>query len=198
MNIDINLVTGWMTYLRNHPENRDRFLECFWPSQIESKKWLLEKMDRITLHAPKNVFVFGGWYGIFAQILKNKYPQARVVSIDSDPSCADIGRSLTSEVEFVTQDMALYQYDEEPSVVINTATEHIDQFTYEDWWDKVPKNTMYFLQGNNFFECKEHIRCSTSMEHFFFQCNIKYSILQPAAELDCKQFTRYMIYGYKR
>ena len=49
---------NWMEYIRNNPENAYRFSENFWPSQIESKKWLLEHVTPMD----RSIVIFGGWY----------------------------------------------------------------------------------------------------------------------------------------
>jgi hypothetical protein len=51
-------------------------------------------------------------------------------------------------------------------VVINTSTEHITQEQYNKWYSQIPKDTVVVAQGNDFFECSEHLRCSSDLLDF--------------------------------
>ena len=82
-----------------------------------------------------------------------------------------------------------------PGVVINTICEHITQEEYSSWWDNIPKGTKYIIQGNNFFDCEEHIRASESLQHFLEQ-NYAVDTLY-SGTLDCGHFNRYMAIGIK-
>jgi trans-aconitate methyltransferase len=197
-NYDQNQILSWMDYLRNHPENRERFLECFWPSQLKSKEMLLSALPKVD--APDTMYVFGGWYGVFAQMLAEQYPYSHIISIDIDPKCTAVGQEISSRypnVSFVTANMATYQYTMPPRLVINTSTEHVTQETYDTWWNNVPRGTQFYLQGNDYFTCYEHIRCSVSMVDFMTQCRIVASRTLHCQQLDCTEFTRYFVWGEK-
>jgi hypothetical protein len=56
-------------------------------------------------------------------------------------------------------------------------------------------NVPIILQGNNFFSCPEHIRCSTNLDDFNKKNPLEKVIY--TGELNCVQFTRYMTIGYK-
>jgi hypothetical protein len=192
-----------MAFMRGWPEHRDRFLECFWPSQISSKQWLLEKMARMdNVDNPiNNVYIFGGWYGIMAQLVEEHFDAERIYSVDIDPICEHIGPiagATENRSRFVTCDMATFEYPDHPDVVINTSCEHITQATYDAWWSNVPEGTKFFLQSNDFFICNEHIRCADSVEDFVNQCQLNDAQEVKSGTLACPgDFTRFMVWGIK-
>lgn len=198
MFIEAKRITDWMTFLRDHPDHRDRFLECFWPSQMQSKLWLIEKMRECRTPIDK-VYIFGGWFGIMAQLVEEAYWPRHLVSIDIDPLCARLGPKIGGyNIEFETCSMEEYNYPWTPDVVINTSCEHITQEVYDLWWAKVPVGTYFFLQGNDFFKHPEHIRCSKDMNEFLDQCRLNNQRRLKFGTLDCPgPFTRYMVWGKK-
>jgi hypothetical protein len=94
--------------------------------------------------------------------------------------------------------MAEFEYTTIPDLVINTSTEHVSQKTYDTWWNKIPSGTIYLIQGNNFFESHEHIRCSNTIEEF-----LKMNHLDDAETIECgmrpdgSSFYRFMSVGIK-
>jgi hypothetical protein len=94
--------------------------------------------------------------------------------------------------------MAEFEYTTMPDLVINTSTEHVSQETYDTWWNKIPSGTIYLIQGNNFFESHEHIRCSNTLEEF-----LKMNHLDDAETIECgmrpdgSPFYRFMSVGLK-
>lgn len=165
MNFSVNTISSWFNYIRENPEDK-RFLECFWDTQLRSKE---EILDFYPQDEHGTCYVFGGWYGILPKmILDNHYP-FKVYSIDIDPNCERVGniyfRHQFDELQFVTADMKDFQYRETPDVIINTSTEHVDQETYDIWWDNIPDDTFVMLQGNDLV-IPEHVRPFDSIEDF--------------------------------
>lgn len=173
-----------------------RILEGFWESQLLSKQWIIDTINKNNMPMYGSVYIFGGWFGILGGMLLDSYKHIdKVISVDIDSNMESIGKKMNPDVHFVTCDMQNFVFEERPSLVINTSTEHISQTTFESWLEKIPKFVPIILQGNNYFSCEEHIRCSIGLDDFK-QMNhldsIKYE-----GELDCKQFTRYMTIGYR-
>ena len=195
-------VIQWMNVVReeiNSPE-QFRILENFWASQINSKMWLIEKINEHCLLFPgSHIYVFGGWYGILAQLLIQAIPDVQVTSIDIDDRCKVFGERLKlpdDNITFVSANMQDFtEYDEHTALVINTSTEHVIQDTFDSWLRHVPEHTNIVLQGNNFFACGEHVRCAASLGEFNRINNLPKIIFE--GELDCTQFIRYMTIGYK-
>ena len=195
-------VIQWMNVVReemNSPEQY-RVLENFWASQLNSKMWLIEHINEQCLLFPgSHIYIFGGWYGILAQLLIQAIPGVKVTSIDIDPTCAIFGERLKlpdDNIEFITADMQHFtEYSPNTRLIINTSTEHVTQETFDSWLFNVPQNVNIVLQGNNFFACKEHVRCCETIEDFIKINNL--SNIKFAGNLDCIQFTRFMLIGNK-
>ena len=83
-------VIQWMNIVREeiHSPEQFRVLENFWESQLHSKMWLIEKINEHCLLFPgSHIYIFGGWYGILAQLIVQSIPGVKVTSIDIDPKC---------------------------------------------------------------------------------------------------------------
>lgn len=197
LKINSEILINWMNVIRLNQDNNAqqyRILESFWESQIKSKSWLINVMKEISNHTIENVFIFGGWYGVLGTLLYEYFP-SDIYSIDMDPDCKKIGEMLNPKVNFLVSSMENFTYNVSPSLVINTSTEHITQEIYNQWYRKIPSYTLVVLQGNNFYDCQEHVRCSSSLQDFKRMNPLSRYLYE--GELDCTQFTRYMTIGYK-
>ena len=174
-----------------------RLLENFWASQLRSKAWLINTIKMLDLPQDGNVYIFGGWYGVLASLIKDNFDYDAVYSIDIDAECEITGKLLDNRIKFVVSDMTNITKEEiiNTSLIINTSTEHISQNTFDTWLNNMPDNVPIILQGNNYFSCEEHVRCSIDLEDFK-KMNFL-DVIHYEGELDCTQFTRYMIIGNK-
>ena len=191
--VNFDITMKWMEYIRNNPENAYRFSENFWSSQIESKKWLLECIPEDA----HTICIFGGWYGILAQFIADKFPDSYIVTTDLDPSTEDVFYQIN------TSDNIYHRiWDMRdgipgslcPDLVINTSSEHVTQEVYDAWWHSIPSGTKYIVQGNN-LENPEHVRLASNLEEFLTINNIKEP--QYAGMLKCGHFYRFMATGVK-
>lgn len=190
-------IVQWMNVIRGTRGNEQyRILESFWESQITSKQWMIDTLNSLNTPCHGAVYVFGGWFGVLGGMLRDSFNHIHTVySIDLDCNAKCIGERLNPDVTFITSDMKDFVFPETPSLVINTSTEHVTQAIFDAWMSQIPIFTPIVLQGNNFFSCGEHVRCSNNLNEFKkmnYLCLIKYE-----GELDCKQFTRYMTIGCK-
>jgi hypothetical protein len=201
LSIKTSELVHWFNALRNvDSQHRTRALDAFWDGQISSKCWLVNKLLP-HICGPVNVYIFGGWIGVLANMfLQHDKLEARTVrSIDLDPWCEKIADDLNKIHEMNawrfkarTADMSKYEYEWElaPDVVINTSTEHISQSVYEEWYERIPAGTLIVAQGNNFFNCDEHIRCSNTLTEFEKQNHVTYALF--SSSLETSMYTRYM------
>jgi len=192
--VNFDVVLNWMEYIRNNPDDAYRFSENFWPSQIESKKWLLEHVTLLD----RSIVIFGGWYGVLAQFIAHKFPDARILTTDMDSECKKVFASIDEcyhDITFLQHDMRNgMPLNMRPDLVINTSSEHVTQEVYDAWWNSIPTGTKYIVQGNN-LENHEHVRLADNLAHFLTINNIKDP--QYAGMLKCGHFYRYMAVGYK-
>lgn len=193
--VSIETVIGWMNSIRNLTDyERQRALESFWDTQLLSKLWIIEKTKELKIDT-SNIYIFGGWTGVLSSLFLSyeNINVNRIYSIDIDPWCKSIAESMCgfdNRFISITSDMKIFDYYEKPTLIINTSTEHVDQYTYDIWYSRIPKNSVVLIQGNNFFECEEHIRCSSNLENFKKINKVKNEIY--SGELINTQYTRYM------
>lgn len=186
--------------LDSHKE-RTRALDAMWSGQLDSKAWLVNHMyDCVMPSAPVNVYVFGGWIGILSNmILQSGICVKSIYNIDIDPWCERIASDVNKIHEMdngkfkaITGDMCEFEYPPQhrPDIVINTSTEHVTQDVYDEWYDEIPKGTLVVIQGNNYFDCDEHIRCSKNLQEFMNQNHVDGPFFK--GELETDMYTRYM------
>lgn len=192
--VNFDVVMKWMEYIRNNPGNAYRFSENFWQSQIDSKQWLLEHIDE----NDSSIVIFGGWYGVLAQFIAEKYPNVEIVTTDLDPECETVFEqiNINEKIRYRHQNMrnGLPMLMRNPKLVINTSTEHVDQNTYDAWFHSVPRGTKYIVQGNNLVN-PEHVRLADNLEHFLEINRIQDP--QYAGMLKCGHFYRFMAVGVR-
>lgn len=194
--LDIDHVLFWMDAIRNS-KDRDRLLECFWKGQIKSKAWLIKNL-RKHIHAVVSIDIHGGWNGVLASmIFQSTIYTKNIRSLDIDPSCEEVARSINKLEEMwgkftaITADMCTTASDAD--VIINTSCEHITQEQYDMWLSLQPKDSLLVLQSNN-YEIPEHVRIATSLDNFKEQSKIN---VIWAGELDLPLYKRWMIIGRK-
>ena len=132
-------------------------------------------------------------------LFNSKINVEHITSVDIDPTCEEIActvnkrQEMLDKFEAVTHDMCNYVAGAD--VVINTSCEHITQEQYDQWLDNQPDNAVIVLQSNNYFEHKEHVRCSTDLTDFTRMSKIKPFY---RGTLDTPKYERYMIIGKKK
>lgn len=197
--LDPSELIYWFNALRDLPENeRTRALDAFWSGQIDSKVWLVEELNKVHTD-PSDVYIFGGWIGVLASMMfqSSTFTINKIRSIDLDPWCEKIADSMCKPHEMNewrfkarTADMCKYQYESTPTIVINTSTEHVTKEVYDLWYSMIPSGTLVVSQGNNFFDCNEHVRCSNSLEEFKTMNNVTEPLF--AGVLETYMYDRYM------
>ena len=204
MKISHDRIIIWMNAIRNtHEKEQYRILENFWESQIKSKVWLLEKIKEVSIELSGNIYIFGGWYGILAQLLIDNFPEIqKVYSIDIDCDCEYYGKILSnndSKINFITSDMINFIEYENAKLIINTSTEHVDENTFNKWIKFTPEKTPIILQGNDYFDCPEHIRCTKNLDEFRLLNPLKNYIYSGERQFPKEngKFLRFMTIGYR-
>jgi hypothetical protein len=199
MKVELEDVAFWMDAIRNS-DDRYRTLESFWKGQLRSKVWLAETLLEQNTHSRPSVAIHGGWNGVLASLLFNSgLDPIHITSIDIDPACEDIARTINKRQEMegrftaVTADMTKHQ--SLADVIINTSCEHITQEQYNEWLELQPSSALFVVQGNNYFELDEHIRCSKDIDEFTHQCHITPFF---RGEFETSKYKRYMIIGRKK
>jgi hypothetical protein len=202
LNISSDDLITWMNVIRLQTgKTQYRILENFWESQIKSKEWMIRELKNIVKNQHlETTYIFGGWFGMLGSLLFCNLNCGKIYSIDLDEECSIIGNLLNPKNIFITDDMKKFTYYENPSLIINTSTEHVTQNVYDEWYKNVPQQSLLVLQGNSFFESEEHVRCCDSIEKFK-EMNPLSEYLY-SGELLCpgpnQYYKRFMTIGYKK
>jgi len=203
MYINLKDIAFWMDAIRNS-DNHYSVLESFWKGQLESKEWLIAKLQKFmpTDKTKIDVVIHGGWNGVLASLLYNSgMPINLVTSIDMDENCEEVANMINKRYEIkdlfraVTSDMCFYEYKTIPDIVINTSTEHLTRDKYKQWLEKIPNGCMIVLQNNNYYEIPEHVNCYKTVDDFAEQCELSTVLMKDTLELP--SYNRFLIIGYK-
>jgi len=199
LTINTNDLIYWFNAIRNLPDDqRTRALDATWAGQLQSKAWLVNTLKQY-MNKPSNVYIFGGWIGILASMMFQHLPVNKIRSIDLDPWCEKVADTINKPYEMdgwrfkaITEDMSSYDYDWgiTSDVVVNTSSEHVDQTTYDKWFNMICPGSLVVVQGNNFFDCPEHIRCSHNLNDFENMNNVYDPLFSD--QFHTNKYTRYM------
>lgn len=198
--LDSDHIILWFNMIRDLPEpGRSRGLDAFWDGQIHSKIWLSEILNKYyDSKIPSNIYIFGGWLGVLANILfqNSEFYVDTIYNIDIDLWCKPNSEKLNQtyvnmqRYQADTADMRDYQYNDTAHIIINTSTEHVSQETYDQWYDNIPQGSLVVIQGNDFFSCDEHVRCNIDLDDFITTNRVTDPIF--AGQLETTMYNRFM------
>jgi len=164
--------------------------------QHACKDWLIEQTENyVALKDKFSVCVAGGWFGLMAHKLRQKYRQriTKLTSFDRDKQCSDIGSQMYAgnKIDFEWQSIENYN-PVEFDVIVSTSCEHFSNKALNDFLSRRKNNSIVVLQNNNYFAVKEHINCKHNLQEFADSVDIN---IVDQMQLDTDAYTRYMIVG---
>lgn len=171
-------------------------------NQMASKRWLADTLVASAGGAYGSVLILGGWVGALAAVLLHdrRFTIARVVSVDIDPGCEEIARSLNATHVRAgrffarTADMREIDYAAEPfDLVVNTSCEHVVDF--DRWYARVPDGQLLVLQSNDYVTCSEHVNCVPDLAAFRAAAPMRTLLFE--GERRMRRYTRFMRIGRK-
>lgn len=180
---------------------------AFNKNQIASKMWLADALHDAVGPDLGEVAILGGWFGVLAAVLLHdpRFAIDRILSIDIDPRCADIARSVNAthvrDGRFAasTADMLELDYGRGPGarpladLIVNTSCEHLAQFGR--WYERVPDGQRLVLQSNDYFACAQHVNCVPDLASFRAQAPMRDVLF--AGERPMRRYVRFMLIGVK-
>lgn len=193
--------------------------DCLSRGQLQSKMWLIDELKTLDLELG-TVFLCAGWYGILATLMfEHDLDVEKIRSFDIDPECADIAdkfnlpwfcdewrfKAITADihkVNFKKHSWTSWSNEnnreskpivDSPDTIINTSCEHIKNF--DRWYKKIPAGKYVVLQSNNYYDVKEHVNVSDTLEEFAEQTPMKEVLFEGAREMG--DYTRWMRIGVK-
>lgn len=195
MLIDTNRLHFWFEAIRKST-NHIRTLDAFYKGQIKSKEWLIDSLQPF-INDNRTVEIHGGWVGVLASLLFQKYSFEKIVSIDIDPEIEETAKLMNFQefhdkrFDAITMDMC--DYVSSADIVINTSCEHISQQQYDVWLKNLKDDSLIVLQSNN-YQIDEHIRICENIDHFKSMSNLKVVF---EGTLKLPLYDRYMLIGNK-
>ena len=166
--------------------------------QIASKLWLIAETSK--LPPLKSIWIVGGWYGVLPALLYRhaRFSQSFIRSLDIDPSCAEVARTLNApqadagQFEAATADMLTLDYRRDaPDLLINTACEHLGDVV--GWLARLQRGQMVVLQSNDYAREPDHVSCVADLDAFKQQARLTTVTFEGA--LPTKNYTRFMLIG---
>ena len=178
--------------------------DAFSSGQIGSKIWLCEELEKL-FDSIDSIWIYGGWYGISAFLLKSRanIKIGKIISYDLDPKCKSVADMINEN--WVYNDWQFKAFTEDcsvltptrgsPDLIINTSTEHFENL---DWWTNIPQGIVVAVQGNNMVH-DDHVVHTETLEQFKEQYQFSDTLF--AGEKTFRypdwSFTRFMIIGIK-
>jgi len=164
--------------------------------QLKSKQWAVEEFLKVkqnekeeglfwgnyyekTLYTENDYYVtpfvddksdfivMGGWYGLLANLL-TPHVNNNILSIDFDPGCAEIGKKIYPNVNFLTEDVLEHFFDKPKNYgwIFNTSVEHMEKEDIDMILRLKREDAHICFQSNNYFSEPSHVNCSESLEDF--------------------------------
>ena len=163
----------------------------------EGKRWLAEKFYDLYNHDAGHIYVTGGWYGMMAYQLRQKWidPQMNITSADMDPMCEHYGWSLfpDEDISFETNDINDEIDFSKFTAIINTSCEHMEQEDLLSIIERKNPDTWICFQTNDYVELDAHINCWPNAELFAESLELDY--VAYTGSLNLGDFNRHMVIG---
>ena len=163
----------------------------------ESKKWLVDKLFDLYNHNAGKFYVAGGWYGMMAYQLRQKWAgeEMNIISADCDPMCEDYAWELFGEydIDFRTVDVNEEQDLSQYSAIINTSCEHMEQEDLLSIIERKDRQAWVAFQTNNYVDLNSHINCWPTAQ--LFAKSLKLNWVASVETLQLKDFNRFMVIG---
>ncbi len=141
--------------------------DAFADSQILSKMWLCEEYDKILGSYCPKIWIYGGWCGILPLMMFSRGTMIREMRMfDIDAQAVDTANRIMKawkkdwKFHAEVRDVTMIDDFTDVNVIINTSTEHMD----DEWFRRIPKNTVVILQSTNQYDEDHNNRCDTLEE----------------------------------
>ena len=180
------------------------------PSQIESKIWLCQELEKVMERTedkkPVNIWILAGWYNILGFLLfsRERISIKKMSHFDMDKSAVEISKAFCSfwlkkgVYESSVKDCNSLKYDNHPpNIIINTACEHLNSW---DWFKKLPKGMMFALQANNILHPNHpnSFRTLSDFKEIVIKNSLSQLLFEGAKSFDSlSAFQQFMLIGVK-
>lgn len=163
----------------------------------EGKRWLAETFYDLYKYDAGHIYVTGGWYGMMAYQLRQKFIDSRIniTSADMDPMCEYFGWNLFPDagIQFKTNDINDEIDFSQYSAIVNTSCEHMEQEDLISIIERKKPQAWVCFQTNDYTELDAHINCWPNSYGFAKSLGLKYIAYE--GTLNLGDFNRHMVIG---
>ncbi len=205
---NIDTISNWMnsyyTTLKSHPFLVDRLKHSFEISQLQSKKWISDKLSTTDLHFT-NTIIIGGWYcHVLADIL-NPFTNY-MCNYETDPDAVKISKRFNRHIadKFTSRFVDLYMDNlnkEHVSkgkidLVVNTSCEHMYPFYMlrEKIENQINSTPLYVLQSTDEKKYRDHINTVKNVDELIEQAKIT-RVWYKGSKVLANGMNRFMVIG---
>ena len=191
-----------------------RVLDSMNASQLESKLWLVETLEKFDVQ-PKRVALLAGWFAQYiVPLMFDTFPECEWIEnfeIDHDVSplsykfnkrYKDKNKYKVNMRNVMIKPLKFKQNPNMPipkedvyDVIINCACEHMyPMWKFRELNNAVQRNPLLVLQSSNDDQHEDHINCVESEEELIDQARIKH-VLYSGSKILSNKSTRFMVIG---
>ena len=200
--VDEKTISTWIDsyYLcmKTHPYTYDRIKHSFSYSQLQSKKWLGEELNKFGVQFT-NAAIIGGWWCHYLAHTLSPYVK-HMCNYEVDPACIVISKRFNRhrdnytaiERDVFTDGLWTKHLNKgEVDLVINTSCEHMAPMRMMKHHFK---NPLYVLQSTDEEKYRDHTNTVKSPEELAEQAEIEKPIYSGSIKLD-NGMNRFMVIG---
>jgi len=191
-----------------------RVLDSMNASQLESKLWLVETLEKLDVQ-PKRVALLAGWFAQYiVPLMFDTFPECEWIEnfeIDHDVSPIsykfnkrykeenrykiNMRNVMIKPLKFIQNPNAPISKEDVYDVIINCACEHMyPMWKFRELNNAVQKNPLFVLQSSDDDQHEDHINCVQSEEELIDQARIKHVMYSGSKVLSNKS-KRFMVIG---
>jgi len=191
-----------------------RVLDSMNASQLESKLWLVETLEKLDVQ-PKRVALLAGWFAQYiVPLMFDTFPECEWIEnfeIDHDVSPIsykfnkrykeenrykiNMRNVMIKPLKFIQNPNAPISKEDVYDVIINCACEHMyPMWKFRELNNAVQKNPLFVLQSSDDDQHEDHINCVQSEEELIDQARIKH-VMYSGSKMLSNKSTRFMVIG---
>ena len=191
-----------------------RVLDSMNASQLESKLWLVETLEKFDVQ-PKRVALLAGWFAQYiVPLMFDTFPECEWIEnfeIDHDVSPlsykfnkrykdknkykVNMRNVMLKPLKFKQNPNTPISKEDVYDVIINCACEHMyPMWKFRELNNAVQRNPLLVLQSSNDDQHEDHINCVQSEDELIDQARIKHVVYSGSKILSNKS-TRFMVIG---
>ena len=191
-----------------------RVLDSMNASQLESKLWLVETLEKLDVQ-PKRVALLAGWFAQYiVPLMFDTFPECEwIENFEIDQDVKEISYKfnkrykdqvrykmnmrdvMTKPLKYIKNPNVPIPPEDIYDMIINCACEHMyPMWKFRELNKPVLRNPIYVLQSSDDDQYSDHINCVNSEEELIDQARIK-DVMYSGSKLLSNKSTRFMVIG---